>query len=149
MEEGFQRAVVHLSYRQTATDAPRNPSAHGEPKFSRIATTDVDTGSRRAPGSRFVPPVRREEGEGGGGGGGSSCLDGIRNRVQYGGSSGSGDGGGGSLPPELEGDERLKNIEPRMVELIMNEVLGSYLSSSSFLPSHIPHTVCVCVCVIR
>lgn len=27
------------------------------------------------------------------------------------------------LPPELEGDERLKNIEPRMVELIMNEVI--------------------------
>ena len=27
-----------------------------------------------------------------------------------------------SLPPELEGDERLRNIEPRMVELITNEV---------------------------
>ena len=26
------------------------------------------------------------------------------------------------LPPELEGEERLKNIEPRMVELILNEV---------------------------
>ena len=27
------------------------------------------------------------------------------------------------LPPELEGDERLKNIEPRMIDLIMNEVI--------------------------
>ena len=43
----------------------------------------------------------------------------------------SGNGGnsvGSRLPPELEGDERLKNIEPRMVEMIMNEV-------------------CVCLCV--
>ena len=31
-------------------------------------------------------------------------------------------GGDRGLPPELEGDERLRNIEPRMVELIMNEV---------------------------
>ena len=29
---------------------------------------------------------------------------------------------GHQLPPELEGDERLRNIEPRMVELITNEV---------------------------
>ncbi len=29
---------------------------------------------------------------------------------------------GGQLPPELEGNERLKNTEPRMVELILNEV---------------------------
>ena len=27
-----------------------------------------------------------------------------------------------NLPPELEGNELLKNIEPRMIELIMNEV---------------------------
>jgi len=27
-----------------------------------------------------------------------------------------------SLPPELEDNEKLKNIEPRMVELILNEV---------------------------
>ena len=38
------------------------------------------------------------------------------------------DGGTNScLPPELEGDERLKNIEPKMVELIMNEVITSSL----------------------
>ena len=35
---------------------------------------------------------------------------------------GPNEGGGGVLPPELEGDERLKNIDPKMVELIMNEV---------------------------
>ena len=29
---------------------------------------------------------------------------------------------GSRLPHKLEGDERLKNIEPRMVELIINEV---------------------------
>ena len=81
---------------------------------------------RRTPGSRFVPPVRREERESEGGRG--ACLDAVQSRVQYGGtrSGGSGGGGGGggvgALPPELEGDERLRNIEPRMVELIMNEV---------------------------
>ena len=38
-------------------------------------------------------------------------------------SSGNGANSAGTrLPPELEGDERLKNIEPRMVEMIMNEV---------------------------
>ena len=72
---------------------------------------------RRAPGNRFVPPVRREEGEGGGRDGG---VDAVRSRVQYGGPNR--EGGGGCVPPELAGDERLKNVEPRMVELIMNEV---------------------------
>ena len=35
------------------------------------------------------------------------------------------------LPPELEGNELLKNIEPRLIELIINEVsmLVSYFSS--------------------
>ena len=40
-------------------------------------------------------------------------------------------GGTGSstskLPPELEGDEQLKNIEPKMVEMIMNEVGNNLL----------------------
>ena len=76
----------------------------------------MHTHTRRAPGSKFVPPVRRDEREGEAGEGESS----VRSRVLYGGPSGS--GGGRGLPPELEGDERLKNIEPRMVELIMNEV---------------------------
>ena len=34
----------------------------------------------------------------------------------------SGNSAGSRLPPELEGDERLKNIEPRMVEMILHEV---------------------------
>ena len=59
----------------------------------------------------------------------------IRSRVLYGSNKGSGNGGESSkgLPPELEGDERLRNIEPRMVELIMNEV-----HDLVFLPSHYP-----------
>lgn len=84
---------------------------------------------RRAPGSKFVPPVRREEGEGGEGGR-ESCLDAVRSRVQYGGPSGGGTEAG-RLPPELEGNERLKNIEPRMVELITNEV-PTLLTISTF-----------------
>ena len=68
-----------------------------------------------------MPPVRREEGEGAsreGGGVGGGLVDAVRNRVQYGGPSSD----GARVPLELEGDERLRNIEPRMVELIMNEV---------------------------
>ena len=43
-------------------------------------------------------------------------------------SSGNGANSAGSrLLPELEGDERLKNIEPRMVEMIMNEVCDTRL----------------------
>lgn len=78
---------------------------------------------RRAAGSKFVPPVRREESEGRERGR-ETCLDAVRSRVQYGGPSSSTGGGtgAGGLPPELEGNERLKNIEPRMVELITNEV---------------------------
>ena len=44
---------------------------------------------------------------------------------------------GSRLPPELEGDERLKNIEPRMVEMIMNEVCVCVCVRAC---------VCVCVC---
>ena len=47
-----------------------------------------------------------------------------RSRVLYGGPSSSSK----SLPPELEGDERLRNIDPKMVELITNEVRGCSIS---------------------
>ena len=43
-----------------------------------------------------------------------------------------------SLPPELEGDERLKNIEPKMVELIMNEVRACVCSCIHLLFSLSP-----------
>ena len=48
-------------------------------------------------------------------------MDAVRSKVQYGGPSGGGTEAG-RLPSELEGNETLKNIEPRMVELITNEV---------------------------
>lgn len=73
---------------------------------------------RRAAGGKFVPPVKRDQEE--------DINEEIRSRVLYGSNKGSGNGAESSkgLPPELEGDERLKNVEPRMVELIMNEVHG-------------------------
>ena len=82
---------------------------------------------RRAAGGKFVPPVKRDQED--------DINEEIRSRVLYGSNKGSGNGAESSkgLPPELEGDERLKNIEPRMVELIMNEVCGLV-----FLPSHCP-----------
>ena len=90
-----------------------------------------------------MPPVRMDSD-----GGHGNCVAEIQSRVLKGKGGGGGGGGGTSqwyflplflegcgvicppphththtsLPPELEGDERLRNIEPRMVELIMNEV---------------------------
>ena len=50
-------------------------------------------------------------------------IEAVASRVFRGPSGGGGSAaGGGRLPPELEGDERLRSIEPKMVELIMNEV---------------------------
>ena len=73
---------------------------------------------RRVPSGKFVPPVKRDQDD-------ELCEE-ITRRVFRGSNSGGGSGGGSGegskLPPELEGDERLKNIEPRMVEVIMNEV---------------------------
>ncbi|XP_065919109.1 fidgetin-like protein 1 isoform X2 [Dysidea avara] len=67
-------------------------------------------GARRNVGNKFIPPVKGEEDD---------------NRVgMMRPGSGSGTANSSSkLPPELEGDERLKNIEPKMVEMIMNEIM--------------------------
>ena len=73
---------------------------------------------RAGTGSKFIPPVKRDQEDG--------VSEAIASRVFRGPSGGGGSTGGGNsstrLPPELEGDARLRNIEPRMVELIMNEV---------------------------
>ena len=67
----------------------------------------------------FVPPIKRDQQDEGG----SNFGEEVHSRVFYGGAKGSSKGSSGhQLPPELEGDERLRNIEPRMVELITNEV---------------------------
>ena len=73
---------------------------------------------RRATSGKFVPPIKRDQEEG------SSFGNEVRSRVLYGARGQSKGSSDNQLPPELEGDERLKNIEPRMVELIMNEVSG-------------------------
>lgn len=78
--------------------------------------------TRRTAGSRFVPPVKQDN---------EDYTDRrskfdetVRSRVMtHGGGSNSSGGGGSNLPPELEGNERLRNIEPKMVELIINEVI--------------------------
>lgn len=67
----------------------------------------------------FVPPIKRDQQDEGG----SNFGEEVRSRVLYGAKGSSSKGSAGhQLPPELEGDERLRNIEPRMVELITNEV---------------------------
>ncbi|XP_042882751.1 fidgetin-like protein 1 isoform X2 [Penaeus japonicus] len=79
-------------------------------------------GVRRAVNNKFTPPIRREDEDNFGSG------EIIRKCLPQG-SSGRGGGGGvgaeESPYAELLTDERLKNIEPKMVELIMNEIMDS------------------------
>ena len=64
-----------------------------------------------------------EEEEEDGGSSSSGLVGEITSRVLAGSKPASTRGGGcARLPRELEGDERLRSIEPKMVELIMNEV---------------------------
>lgn len=63
----------------------------------------------------------------------------ISSRILYdnkgGGASPAVGGCGFVLPPELEGNELLKNIEPRLIELIINEVSMLISYFSSFVPN--------------
>ena len=78
--------------------------------------------TRRTAGGKFVPPVRQDNEDCTDSH--SKCGEAVRSRVMaHGGGSGSSGSGGGNIPPELEGNERLRNIEPKMVELIINEVI--------------------------
>ncbi|XP_048248695.1 fidgetin-like protein 1 isoform X1 [Haliotis rufescens] len=79
----------------------------GQPTTSVYGTGKKSLGTRRGPSSKFVPPIAGREENGGGG----------SNR------SGSSGGGKGSSECEEPVDERLKGIEPKMIELIMNEVM--------------------------
>lgn len=95
----------------------------------------------------FVPPIKRDQQDEGG----SNFGDELRSRVLYGakGSSSKGSSRDHQLPPELEGDERLKNIEPRMVELITNEVRSSmyfflhllFSMETKVMNSHVIHKI--------
>ncbi|XP_047496016.1 fidgetin-like protein 1 [Penaeus chinensis] len=80
-------------------------------------------GVRRAVNNKFTPPIRREDEDNNFG---SSEI--IRSCLPQGSSGKGGDVRAGteeSPNAELLTDERLKNIEPKMVELIMNEIMDS------------------------
>lgn len=94
---------------------------HTHPHSLSHAWINAHTAHRRAAGGKFVPPIKRDQDDG------SSFADEVKSRVMYGGHGGS-KGSSDNLPPELEGDKRLKNIEPRMVELIMNEVSSDHVT---------------------
>ncbi|XP_037790166.1 fidgetin-like protein 1 [Penaeus monodon] len=80
-------------------------------------------GVRRAVNNKFTPPIRREDEDNNFGSGE------IMRRCLPQGSSGKGGevraGTEESPYAELLTDERLKNIEPKMVELIMNEIMDN------------------------
>ncbi|KAL3876706.1 hypothetical protein ACJMK2_034508 [Sinanodonta woodiana] len=77
-------------------------------------------GPRRGSNNRFVPPImNREEDEGG-----NSLVSAITRSVVGHTRAGnvSGEPGGSTREDDMV-DERLKSIEPKMVELIMNEIM--------------------------
>ncbi|XP_064382499.1 fidgetin-like protein 1 isoform X2 [Halichondria panicea] len=82
-------------------------------------TSKRSLGTRRTAGSRFVPPVKQD---GSDSGSGSNFSIHVTSKVM---SHCGSNSEGSQLPPELEGNERLKSIEPRMVELILNEIMDS------------------------
>ncbi|NXU57903.1 FIGL1 protein, partial [Turnix velox] len=64
----------------------------------------LGAGRSRGPFGKFVPPVQKQDGNENGG---AQCKPHTR----------------GATDPSLSVDERLKNIEPKMVELIMHEIM--------------------------
>ncbi|XP_045617963.2 fidgetin-like protein 1 isoform X3 [Procambarus clarkii] len=77
-------------------------------------------GVRRAVNTKFVPPVRKEDEED------SFGSEGLMRRCMPHSNSGSSGIAAENNPySELMTDERLKNIEPKMIELIMNEIMDS------------------------
>ncbi|KAK3601881.1 hypothetical protein CHS0354_041815 [Potamilus streckersoni] len=77
-------------------------------------------GPRRGSNNKFVPPImNREEDEGG-----NSLVSAITRSVVGNNRAGNVSGGpGGDTREDDMADERLKGIEPKMVELIMNEIM--------------------------
>jgi hypothetical protein len=80
-----------------------NPIDYGSNKSKSL-------GTRRGTGSKFIPPVKKSD----------NITDDVVCNTSSNKASGS---GSSSLPPHLEGNEKLKNIDPRMVELIINEIM--------------------------
>ena len=53
------------------------------------------------------------------------------------------------LPPELEGNEKLRNIEPRMVEMILNEVREMiYMYVCMYVCMYVRMYVCLFICLL-
>ncbi|NXH52305.1 FIGL1 protein, partial [Rhabdornis inornatus] len=97
---GFKTAKEQLWMdQQKKSQNQRAPvSSYGGVKKS------LGAGRSRGPFSKFVPPVPRQDGSENGG---AQCKPHV----------------GESTDPLLPVDERLKNIEPKMVELIMHEIM--------------------------
>lgn len=106
-----------------------NQKKHGGSR-SNVTTSSYGAvkkslGTRRGPSSRFVPPVVRNKDEDDND---DVCINAVQksifgksaSRANTGGMGGSAGSGDGNEEPV---DERLKGIEPKMIELVMNEVM--------------------------
>jgi SpoVK/Ycf46/Vps4 family AAA+-type ATPase len=99
-QKKFGRSKTSNSYN---SQAPLSPSSYGSNKKS--------LGARRGPGSKFVPPVLTRN---------ADEDDGCAAVRQAGGSSTSRQN---QSSTDETVDPRLKNFEPRMLELIMSEIM--------------------------
>ncbi|NXY92403.1 FIGL1 protein, partial [Alcedo cyanopectus] len=99
---GFRTAKEQLwvdQQKKSQSVSQRAPvSSYGGVKKS------LGAGRSRGPFGKFVPPVPKQDGNENGG---AQCKPHLR----------------GAADPLLPVDERLKNIEPKMVELIMHEIM--------------------------
>ncbi|XP_060588617.1 fidgetin-like protein 1 [Ruditapes philippinarum] len=91
----------------------------GSVNTSSYGTGKKSLGTRRGLNSKFVPPVMSKDGDDFG----NQTANTITRAVLKTGGSEGGAGGGANIE-DLD-DERLKGIEPKMVELIMNEIMDN------------------------
>ncbi|XP_031573495.1 fidgetin-like protein 1 isoform X2 [Actinia tenebrosa] len=103
-----ERGGGHQANRGVGDDRQKTSSGNGYGALSRRTL-----GTRRGPSSKFVPPVPRNNSD-------DEVMENTSMTRKRGFDKNSGDMDDG-MEPEI--DERLKNIEPKMVELIMNEIM--------------------------
>ncbi|XP_025927862.1 fidgetin-like protein 1 isoform X3 [Apteryx rowi] len=99
---GFRTAKEQLWVDQQKK--PQNVPQHAPVSSYGGVKKSLGAGRSRGPFGKFVPPVAKQDGNENGG---AQCKPHTR----------------GPAEPSLPIDERLKNIEPKMIELIMHEIM--------------------------
>ncbi|XP_065828741.1 fidgetin-like protein 1 [Oscarella lobularis] len=114
-EPGKSSTPFVTARQQLAVDQKKNPqrcNGGGSHRDDTSGRPRRQLGTRRTPYSKFAPPVRRDEEEAPRGRGSAKLLH-----------SASGDSTARECQSPILDDERLKSLDQKMVELIMNEIV--------------------------